>query len=297
MSSTTQQPNNLATHNADNVRIIESTSSWFHVPWRELLHYRDLLFLLVRRDFVSRYKQTILGPAWFIIQPLLHTIIFTVVMGQIAGLSEEKMPKILFYYSGMLAWQYFGDCLKGTSTTFLSNAQLFGKVYFPRLIMPMSVIISNLFAYVLHMATFIAFFIYYKWFSWAGDNIQPNWSIMFLPLIILQTAALGLGVGLWMSALTAKYRDFHHLSGFMIECWKYATVPLLMSLSKVPENMQWLLAVNPVSPLVLWYRHAFLGLEAPSSIHMAVSAIVTLLILFSGIIIFTRTEKTFIDMV
>lgn len=277
--------------------IIEPSGSWVRIPWRELLHYRDLLFILVRRDFVAKYKQTILGPLWFIIQPLFYTMVFTLVFKKMAGFSTGGMPGVLFYYSGMLAWQYFAQCMNGTSTTFVQNAALFGKVYFPRLVVPVSVIISNILAYLLQLLTFVCFFIYFNWFHWAGELIKPNASILFLPLIIIQTAALGLGVGLWMSALTAKYRDFVHVSGFLTQLWMFSTLPLFRDAEGISEKYQWVLAANPVCSIVQWYRYAFLGLGEVDPTHMSISVGVTLFLLITGVLIFSRVEKTFIDTV
>jgi lipopolysaccharide transport system permease protein len=277
--------------------VIEPSGKWLRIPWREIVQYRDLLFLMVRRDFVSRYKQTILGPIWFILQPLLYTIIFTVVFKKMAGFSTGNVPGPVFYFSGMLAWQYFSQCLKGTSATFLRNANLFGKVYFPRLIVPISVVLSNLLAYLIVFLTFLGFFVYYRFFSQHGETIRPNWSIAFLPLIVLQTAALGLGVGLWMSAMTAKYRDFTYLSDFMTQLWMFATLPLFMVVEKIPPRLQWVVDVNPVCFIVQWYRYAFLGIGAIDPLQAMISIAATLLILLTGILIFCRTERYFIDTV
>jgi lipopolysaccharide transport system permease protein len=277
--------------------VIEPSGKWVRLNLRDLLQYRDLLVLFVRRDFVARYKQTILGPLWFILQPLLTTLVFTLVFKQMAGLSTDGYPGLLFYLSGMLAWQYFAQCMNGTATTFLSHAGLFGKVYFPRMIVPLSVIISNLLAFALTLGTFVCFWVYFKYFTWAHDIIHPRWSLIFLPLVILQTAALGLGVGLWMSALTAKYRDFAHLSGFLTQLWMFGTLPLFMSISQIPERYQWVLAVNPVCPIVMWYRYAFLGSGEINLAHTAVSAGVTALLLTTGVLVFSRTERNFIDTV
>ena len=277
--------------------IIEPSGSWVRIPWRELLHYRDLLYILVRRDFVSRYKQTILGPIWFIIQPLFYTVVFTFVFKKMAGFSTGGMPGVLFYYSGMLAWQYFSQCMNGTSTTFVANAGLFGKVYFPRLVVPISVIISNMLAYVLQFATFLCFFIYYNWFHPSGAIIHPNASLLFLPLVILWTACLGLGVGLWMSALTAKYRDFVHVAGFLTQLWMFSTLPLFRDPEGINAEYQWVLAANPVCSIVQWYRAAFLGLGTVDPVAMSISVGVTAFLLITGVLIFSRVEKTFIDTV
>ena len=165
--------------------IIEKSNGWFRIPWREIVYYRDLLFLLVRRDFVARYKQTVLGPLWFIVQPVSYTLVFTVVFKKMAGFSTGELPGMLFYYSGMLAWQYFAQCMGGTSSTFISNAGLFGKVYFPRLVVPLSVVISNLMAFAIQLATFAAFWIYFKYFTYAGPLIRLNWAAAALPLVVL----------------------------------------------------------------------------------------------------------------
>lgn len=274
--------------------IIQPNRSWFHIDWREFLHYRDLLFLLVRRDFVSKYKQTILGPAWYIIQPLLMTLVFTIIFGKVAKIPTDGLPPALFYLCGLLAWRYFADCLTTTSTSFISNANLFGKVYFPRLIVPLSVVISNLFAFAIQLVTFLGFFFYFKYFTPAGLTIRPNLFILALPLILLQTAAISLGIGLWMSALTAKYRDFQFLMGFLVQLWMYAT-PVIYPMSIIPEKWKVLLALNPMAPIVESFRYAFLGTGDKN--YLLISGIVTIFVLLTGILIFNKTERTFIDTV
>lgn len=276
--------------------IIQPSSAWWRLDWRELSHYRDLLFLLVRRDFVAKYKQTILGPAWFIIQPLLTTIVFTVIFGKVAKISTDGMPPMLFYLCGMLGWQYFAQCLQGTSQTFVQNARLFGKVYFPRLVVPTAVVISNLLAFGIQFLTFLCFWTYFKWFTPAGPSIHPHLMLLTLPLVLIQTAAIGLGVGLWMSALTAKYRDFAHLSGFLTQLWMYAT-PVVYPLSVVPERYRWLSALNPMTMIIESYRIMFLGVGSLEAGHVLISVAITLLLLVSGVLIFSKTEKTFIDTV
>lgn len=276
--------------------IIEASRSWFRIPWRELLHYRDLLFLLVRRDFVARYKQTILGPAWFVIQPLATTLVFTVVFGKVAKIPTDNLPPLLFYLCGMLAWQYFQQCMQGTSTTFVANANLFGKVYFPRLVVPLSVIISNLAAFFIQLVTFLCFWVFYKLFTDAGSLFHLTPYLFALPPLLLQTAAIGLGVGLWMSALTAKYRDFVHVSGFLSQLWLYAT-PVVYPLSAVPEKWRWVSALNPMTGIVETYRYAFLGAGTVSPLYLGISGITTLVLLLTGLLVFSRTERTFIDTV
>jgi lipopolysaccharide transport system permease protein len=276
--------------------IIEPSSSWLRVPWRDIVQYRDLLFLLVKRDFISRYKQTILGPLWFVIQPLLTTIVFTVIFGKVAKIPTDGLPPMLFYLCGMLGWSYFSQCMLGTSSTFINNAGLFGKVYFPRLIVPLSVIISNLIAFAIQLATFMCFWIYFKFFTPAGADIHISPSLIVLPALLLQTAAIGLGVGLWMSALTAKYRDFGHLSGFLTQLWMYAT-PVVYPLSLISKKWRWLISLNPMTGIVESFKYVFLGVGTVDAGYLAISAGMTIIVLISGVLIFSRTERTFIDTV
>ena len=276
---------------------IQPVGKWVRLPFREVWEYRDLLMLLVRRDFVAKYKQTILGPVWFIIQPLMTTVVFTVVFKKMAGLSTDGYPGLLFYLSGMTAWQYFSQCLQGTASTFVMNQHLFGKVYFPRIVVPLSVVISNLLAYALQLMLLVAFLVYFKVFTWAGDIVRPSSCLFALPVVLLHTAGLGLGVGLWMSALTAKYRDFSHLMGFLNQLWMFSTLPLFMSLSEIPARFQWVLAVNPVCPIVQFYRMAFLGAPGFDLGQYGVSVVVSLGVLVTGLLLFARTERTFIDTV
>jgi len=276
--------------------IIQPNRSWFYIDWRGLLHYRDLLFFLVRRDFISQYKQTILGPAWFIIPPLITSLVFTVIFGKVAKISTDGLPPMLFYLCGLLAWRYFASCLGGTSGTFFGNANLFEKVYFPRLILPLSRIIFNLFAFTLQLATFLGFYFYYKYFTQVGLSIKPNLFIAVLPLLLLQTAAISLGVGLWLSALTAKYRDLRFLVGFLTQLWMYAT-PIVYPMSIVPEKWRPALAINPMAPIVELYRYAFLGTGFLNLNCLLISAVITIFVLLTGILIFNRTERTFLDTV
>ena len=276
--------------------IIQPNQSWLHIDWQGLSHYRDLLFLLVRRDFVSKYKQTILGPAWFVIQPLLMTLVFTIIFGKIAKIPTDGLPPALFYLCGLLVWRYFADCLTITSTSFTANANLFGKVYFPRLIVPLSVVISNLFAFAIQLVTFLGFFLYFKYFTPASANLKPNSFIFALPLLLLQTAAISLGIGLWLSALTAKYRDFQFLMTFLVQLWMYAT-PVIYPMSIVPEKWKSILALNPMAPIVELYRYAFLGTGITNPHYIAISMTITIFALLTGILIFNKTERTFIDTV
>jgi len=276
--------------------VVESHKGWVKVPWRELFEYRDLLFLLVRRDFVAQFKQTVLGPLWFVIQPLLTTVVFTIIFGMVAKIPTDGVPPMLFYLCGMLAWGYFAGCLGGTSSTFLSNAGIFGKVYFPRLIVPLSVVVSRLISFAIQLTTFLSFLFYYKFFTPAGATLHANLAILLLPLLLLQSAAIGLGVGLWISALTAKYRDFAFLAGFLTQLWMYAT-PVIYPISCIPERWRLLLAFNPMAGIVDAYRCAFLGTGSVNWNYLLISAGVGFFILITGLMVFSRTEKTFIDTV
>ena len=276
--------------------VIEPNSSWMRLPFRDVARYRDLLFLMVRRDFVAKYKQTILGPAWFVIQPLLMTLVFTVVFGKIAKIPTDDRPPLLFYLCGMLPWTYFSQCLQNTSTTFVSNAALFGKVYFPRVVVPLSKVISNLIAFAIQASTFSVFWVYFKFFTAAGPGMTLSASVMLLPILLLQTGLAGLGVGLWMSALTAKYRDFSYLTGFLTQFWFYAT-PVVYPLSEIPERWRWVWAVNPMSGIVESYRHALLGAGMVQPLYLLLSAGMTVVLVVSGLLAFGRTERTFIDTV
>ncbi len=273
--------------------VIKPVSGWFDIHLTELWRYRDLIMLFVRRDFVSVYKQTILGPIWFLIQPLFTTLIFTVIFGKVAKISTDGLPQALFYMSGIVAWRYFADCLTKTSGTFVANAGIFGKVWFPRLAVPISVVISNLITFAIQFLLFMGFWIY---FLIDGSTINPQLSILLLPLLILQMAALGLGFGIIVSSLTTKYRDLAHLVGFGAQLWMYAT-PIVYPTSQIPERWQWVIALNPMAPIIEFFRYAFLGAGTVHPWQMGLSIGTTLLILTIGIILFSRIEKSFMDTV
>lgn len=275
---------------------IRPNRSWLRIDWHGLWEYRDLLFLLVRRDFVSKYKQTILGPLWFIIQPLITTVVFSVIFGGVAKISTDGLPPTLFYLCGMLGWSYFSNTFTSTSTTLVTNAGLFGKVYFPRLVVPISTVISNLFAFLIQLATFLAFWIYFKYFNAAGAHFNVRWEVVALPLLVLQIGVLSLGVGLWMSALTAKYRDFTHLSGFVVQLWMYAT-PVIFPLSMIPQQWRWLVVLNPMTMPVESFKYIFLGQGNVDPTYLLISVLVTIFVGFSGLFIFQKVERTFVDVI
>jgi lipopolysaccharide transport system permease protein len=276
--------------------VIRPTRGWFTVNLREVWHYRDLLMLLIHRDFISKYKQTILGPVWFILQPLLMTVVFSVIFGAIAKIPTDGLPPMLFYLTGLLSWNYFAQTFQSTSGTLVNNVGIFGKVYFPRLVVPLSAVISNLFAFGLQLATLVAIWIYFKLFTSAGGLFGFSASIIWLPLVLLHVAALSLGVGLWLSALTAKYRDFTFLSGFLIQIWMYAT-PVIYPLSQIPEKWRWIAVLNPMTMPVEAIRIMFLGPGTVVGSYVPLSLSTTFLLLFSGVLVFNKVEKTFVDTV
>jgi len=274
--------------------IIQPSKGLLHIDWRGLLEYRDLLVLLVRRDFLAKYKQSVLGPLWFIIQPLATTIVFTVIFGNVAKLPSDGMPKMLFYLCALVPWNYFAVSLQSTATSFTTNMHLFGKVYFPRLIVPLSVVVSNLIAFAIQLLTFLGFFVYFKFFSVAGPLIRPSLELALVPVLLLQVALLSLGFGLLISALTVKYRDLVYAMTFLVQLWMYAT-PIVYPLSQIPVQWQWVFALNPMTAVIEMFRYAFLGSGAIKPWVLGVSLSMTILILAIGIVLFSRVEKTFMD--
>ena len=273
--------------------VIRPQRSWLNLQLGELWRYRDLIKLFVWRDFVSVYKQTILGPLWHLIQPLLTTITFTVIFGNIAGLPTGGLPQFLFYMSGTVVWSYFAACLTKTSSTFTTNAGLFGKVYFPRLAVPVSILISNLIAFAIQLGMFLAFL---ACFALAGAAVRPNSGILLLPLLLLIMAGLGLGSGIIVSSLTTRYRDLQHLVAFGVHLLMYAT-PVIYPVSSLPDRFRWLILANPVTPIVESFRCAFLGAGELNGLHLLYSAGCMILVLTIGILIFNQVEATFMDTV
>lgn len=272
---------------------LRAERKWLDLELRSIWRYRDLVWLLVRRDFVSKYKQTILGPLWFVIQPLTMTLVFTVIFGHVAGLSTDGLPPLLFYLCGQLGWNYFAQTFGSTSTSLLANAALFSKVYFPRLVVPVAALISNLFAFLIQALTFFAFFIYFKFTPSAG-SYTLTWHAVMLPLLVLQTAVLSLGVGLVMSVLTAKYRDLSHAMTLLVQVWMYAT-PVIYPLSEVPAGWRWVAAINPMTPIVESYRLLLLGTGTVEPLQLACSIGATIALAAAGLVSFGRIEKTFVD--
>ena len=275
--------------------MIRPHSGWFCLHLDDLWRYRDLVFLFVRRDFVSQFKQTILGPIWFVLQPLLTTIMFTVVFGNIAKLSTDGLPKILFYLSGSTLWQYFAACLTRTSDTFTANARLFGKVYFPRLAVPLSVTISHLMKLGLQLVFFGCFWAYYC--VVLAAPIRLTWAALLLPVLVLLMAALGLGLGIIFSSMTTKYRDLKFLLQFGVQLAMYAT-PVIYPLSSIRGTWARLfILANPMTAIIETFRYGFLGTGTFSWFYLGYSAVFAALTLIVGVLIFTRIERTFMDTV
>lgn len=274
-------------------RIIEPEGRLFDLKLGELWRYRDLIYLFVRRDFVANYKQTVLGPAWHLIQPLLTTIMFTLVFGTIARIPTDGAPPFLFYMAGTVMWSYFSSVLTSTSGTFVANAHIFGKVYFPRLAVPVSILFSRLLAFAVQFGFFLCFLAY---FMLRGAEVAPNAWVLATPFLLLMMAALGLGLGVIVSALTTRYRDLAVVVGFGVQLLMYAT-PVIYPLSVLPEPYRTWMALNPIAPVMELFRHAYLGAGSVSIGMLAYSIAITAVILFIGVVMFNKVERTFMDTV
>jgi lipopolysaccharide transport system permease protein len=273
--------------------IVRPKRHLFDINLKEIWQYRDLITLFVRRDFVARYKQTILGPFWFILNPLISTLMYTLVFAGIAKIPTEGIPPQLFYLSGIVGWSYFAACLNGTSNTFINNAGIFGKVYFPRLVSPISVIISSIVQLGIQLLLLAAVMAYY---TLQGFEIQFNWYIIWLPLLVLNLALLGMGIGIIFSALTTKYRDLSNLMGFGVQLWMYIT-PIIYPASAVPEKYQVFVYLNPVAPLIEAFKYGLIGAGEFNPARLLYSVLVTLFLLALGVVLFNRTEQNFMDTV
>ena len=274
--------------------IIKPHNKLWQIGFKELWQYRDLLSMYVKRDIITQYKQTILGPLWFIIQPLLTTIMYMIVFGGIAGISTDGLPQALFYLAGISVWQYFADCLNKTSSTFITNQNIFGKVYFPRLIAPLSVCISGLVKFGIQVLLFLVVYAYYLII---GVHIAPTIELLLLPVLVFIIAALALGFGIIVSSLTTKYRDLTILFTFVVQLWMYGT-PVIYPLSYINnETLKLLLKLNPVTGVVETFKYAFLGVGEFSWGLLAYSAGFAVVILLIGIVIFNKVQRSFMDTV
>jgi lipopolysaccharide transport system permease protein len=274
--------------------VIEPREKGWSLRLNEVWRYRDLLLLLVRRDFIAFYKQTILGPVWFFVQPLLTTLMYLLIFGKIAGLSTDGIPGLLFYLAGVTCWGYFSESLTKTSDTFIANASIFGKVYFPRLVIPLSIILSNMIRLGIQFILFLIVWIYYVGFT--NENVHPNWAIVLLPVLVLLMAFQGLGLGIIFTALTTKYRDLRFLLTFGVQLLMFAT-PVVYPLSLAPEKYRWVFIANPFTAIVETFRYAFTGAGTFSWYQLGYSTLVTIIIVLLGTLIFNKTERTFMDTV
>lgn len=284
---------NLNTDTNNWTEEIKSNDSLFSVNLKEVWQYRDLLFMLVKKEFITFYKQTILGPIWFFIQPVLTVLMYVVLFGQIAKLSTDGLPQIAFYLAGTIIWNYFSESLTKTSTIFKDNATVFGKIYFPRLIMPLSVVCSGLMKFAIQFILFVLVVLYY---TFVTGTIYPNLWVLATPFLIILMAAFALGLGMIFSSLTTKYKDLTFLLTFGIQLGMYAT-PVVYPVSAMPEKYRWIIDVNPLTGIFECFRYGYLGSGdfKPSSLGLSTLLISILLII--GVLIFNKVEKSFMDTV
>lgn len=274
--------------------VIEPTKSFFRINWREIAEYRDLLFLLAKRDITVVYKQTILGPLWFLIQPLITAVVFTVIFGHVAKITTRGIPHFVFYMSGTVLWNYFSAVLNNSATSLIGNANLLSKVYFPRLIVPFASVFSNLVHLMVNMAVFVVFCLYH--YS-AGSPIGPSWSLLGLPLLVIYTALVGLGFGLWVAAVTTKYRDLRFALPFILQMWMFAT-PIVYPASGVANPLfRLIMWANPMSIAVELNRHMFTGISCLGSVPILIGVAATAVVLASGLFVFNRVQCNFVDTV
>ena len=273
--------------------IIEPQQGLLDVNFKEIWDYRDLLFLFVKRDVVTVYKQTVLGPIWFFVQPIMTMLVYIVVFGNIAGIPTDGIPKPLFYLSGIIIWNYFSECFLKTSDTFTVNQDMFGKVYFPRLIIPLSKVVSGLIKFFIQ---FILFLVVYLYFLVDGVPVQLGFELLLVPYFIVLMALLGLGFGLIFTSMTTKYRDLKFLIQFGVQLLMYAT-PIIYPMSEIPEKIRYFIFFNPLSHIVEGFKLAFLGHGSLTASGVLYSSVCTFLVLIIGVLIFNKTEKTFVDTV
>lgn len=273
--------------------VISPQNKWFDLRLQELWRYRDLIILFVRRDFVAIYKQTILGPLWHIIQPLMTTLVYTIIFSRVAGISTDGQPAILFYLCNITIWNYFASSLSKTSNTFTGNADIFGKVYFPRLVIPLSIVISALIAFVIQFGVFLFIYLIY-WMN--GMALSFTWAVLLIPYFIFIMASLALGLGIIISSLTTKYRDLTQLLNFGIQLLMFAS-GIIYPLSDIPEVWQGYLLLNPIVPIVEAFRYAFFGEGFFDAYYLLYSTIFVFITFFLGLLLFRRVEKTFMDTV
>ncbi|WP_294958204.1 ABC transporter permease [uncultured Flavobacterium sp.] len=275
---------------------ITPKNKFFSLNFKEIWQYRDLLMLFVKRDIITVYKQTVLGPLWYLIQPLFTSITFTIIFNNVAGIKTGLIPPFLFNLAGIMVWNYFTACLNGTSDTFKSNAGIFGKVYFPRIITPLSIVISNLIKFGIQFCIFVVFYIF---FFWQGADLSLNVSLLFFPVLIAFMGILGLGLGMMISSMVTKYRDLNNLVGFGVQLLMYISAvmyPMELIKEKLPK-FGWIVQYNPLAYVIETSRYMLLNIGSISLLGLLYTAIVTLIVFFAGLLVFNRTEKSFIDTV
>jgi len=273
--------------------IIKPKTKLLEVDFKEIWQYRDLYSMFVKRDIITSYKQTILGPLWFFIQPAITTVMYMVVFGGIAKIPTDGLPQPIFYLAGITLWQYFSACLNSTSNTFIANQGIFGKVYFPRIIVPLSTITSNLIRMFIQLSLFVIVYIYYVIL---GVHIVPNLYLLLFPILIIILAGLSLGFGIIISSMTTKYRDLNLLFGFIVQLWMYAT-PIIYPLSTMPPNRQWIMALNPVTSIIETFKYGTMGVGTFSWGMLGYSFLFMILLLSIGIVIFNKVQRSFMDTV
>mgnify|MGYP001566439535 FL=1 len=282
----------MKNNNTEWTNVISSDHSLFKLNLKEVWDYRDLVYMFVKRDFVSSFKQTILGPLWFFINPIFTTVVYLIVFGNIANLSTDGAPKILFYLAGVTLWNYFSSSLGGTSNVFVGNAGIFGKVYFPRLVMPITIVISNLMRFGVQFLLFLVVFFYY----WYKGEVTPNWWVLFTPIFILMMSLFALGVGMIFSSLTTKYRDLSMLLTFGISLYMYAT-PVIYPTSMLSAKIQPYAKYNPLTGIFEGFKYAWMGVGEFHPIMLVYSSVIILILLAIGTVIFNKVEKGFMDTV
>lgn len=273
--------------------VIKPQKKWFDINLREIWDYRDLMGLMIRRDFVATYKQTLLGPFWYIITPLFNIVVYSFIFNKIAGISTEGVPPLLFYLTGLTLWTYFSTVLTNTSNTFVANAAIFGKVYFPRLIIPISVSISSMIRFLIQ---FILLFIFIIVYYFLGYNTHFSIFTILIPVIFIITAVLALGFGIIISSLTTKYRDLQNFLAFGMQLWLFIT-PIVYPVSAIPEKFKWIVMINPVTPLIDAFKYGIIGVGNVNVYGLIYSLCFTLVVFATGVLVFNKVEGNFMDTV
>jgi len=273
--------------------IIKPKRKLLEIPIREIIRYRDLIFLFVKRDFTTQYKQTLLGPLWFIISPFFSTIIYTFIFGRLANIGTDGIPQPLFYFSGTILWSFFSNCFNESCNVFINNAGIFGKVYFPRLVVPINFVLSNSIKTFIQFLMLIILFIY---FVFTGSTVHASWFMVLFPIVFLWLAAIAVGAGIIISSITTKYRDLRNLVGFALNLGMYAT-PIVYPISEIPINYRWIAYVNPVSAPIELFRKWLFGVSSIDTKMILFSLGITTFLVFIGLILFNQNEQSFIDVI